>query len=420
MTSYDPSVPPDPAAWRALDEATALALVSRHHRSAQCEHPSAPNPRLHAAIHVIVENQAALGPATPVAATLARLVREGLSRHEAVHAVGSVEAEGIHRLLRGDEPAGEAASILDAERLERLTAESWLQSAEDDADNAVPDDLQPKDLKDYDDDDLIELLFNAEDRLPRKFVDEALARSVALTPAFIAVVIDPRNWGAPLPAWWAPVHATFLLGAIDDAVADAALFSAMRDAEKWNYDWICQEIPSILGRRGQRVRDGLRRIIQDRGESNPLRATALRALAATTLVDHEGADAVFGSIGRVFADTSEDFWLRGDAGDVLLDFQVAEYREALAAFARESVKHRKRWELVPFSVDDVERVYGQPRDLQQYQRDWLAFYDAAEIAARQARWAREDEERTRTQIKVGRNDPCPCGSGKKYKKCCLA
>lgn len=22
-------------------------------------------------------------------------------------------------------------------------------------------------------------------------------------------------------------------------------------------------------------------------------------------------------------------------------------------------------------------------------------------------------------IKIGRNDPCPCGSGKKYKKCCL-
>jgi tetratricopeptide (TPR) repeat protein len=22
-------------------------------------------------------------------------------------------------------------------------------------------------------------------------------------------------------------------------------------------------------------------------------------------------------------------------------------------------------------------------------------------------------------VKIGRNDPCPCGSGKKYKKCCL-
>ena len=26
----------------------------------------------------------------------------------------------------------------------------------------------------------------------------------------------------------------------------------------------------------------------------------------------------------------------------------------------------------------------------------------------------------RTAPKVGRNDPCPCGSGKKYKKCCAA
>jgi preprotein translocase subunit SecA len=26
----------------------------------------------------------------------------------------------------------------------------------------------------------------------------------------------------------------------------------------------------------------------------------------------------------------------------------------------------------------------------------------------------------RSDKKVGRNDPCPCGSGKKYKKCCAA
>ena len=25
----------------------------------------------------------------------------------------------------------------------------------------------------------------------------------------------------------------------------------------------------------------------------------------------------------------------------------------------------------------------------------------------------------RSQPKVNRNDPCPCGSGKKYKKCCI-
>jgi len=26
----------------------------------------------------------------------------------------------------------------------------------------------------------------------------------------------------------------------------------------------------------------------------------------------------------------------------------------------------------------------------------------------------------RKEKKIGRNDPCPCGSGKKYKKCCGA
>jgi uncharacterized protein YecA (UPF0149 family) len=28
--------------------------------------------------------------------------------------------------------------------------------------------------------------------------------------------------------------------------------------------------------------------------------------------------------------------------------------------------------------------------------------------------------RPRATAKIGRNDPCPCGSGRKYKKCCLA
>ena len=32
--------------------------------------------------------------------------------------------------------------------------------------------------------------------------------------------------------------------------------------------------------------------------------------------------------------------------------------------------------------------------------------------------ASEEDEADDTQGKVGRNEPCPCGSGKKFKKCC--
>lgn len=39
--------------------------------------------------------------------------------------------------------------------------------------------------------------------------------------------------------------------------------------------------------------------------------------------------------------------------------------------------------------------------------------------ARIARQAGTATATTRKQPKIGRNDPCPCGSGKKFKHCCL-
>ena len=42
--------------------------------------------------------------------------------------------------------------------------------------------------------------------------------------------------------------------------------------------------------------------------------------------------------------------------------------------------------------------------------------DAAGRRRGRSRGAKQ-ETVVRTQPKVGRNDPCPCGSGKKYKKC---
>jgi preprotein translocase subunit SecA len=52
---------------------------------------------------------------------------------------------------------------------------------------------------------------------------------------------------------------------------------------------------------------------------------------------------------------------------------------------------------------------------------------AAETPPPEPRWreihgdagAASSSARVTASSKVGRNDPCPCGSGKKYKKCCL-
>ena len=53
-----------------------------------------------------------------------------------------------------------------------------------------------------------------------------------------------------------------------------------------------------------------------------------------------------------------------------------------------------------FFDDEDERFYNEPDD--DFQMPWIP-QQPVEVGA-----------------KVGRNDPCPCGSGKKYKKCCMS
>ena len=54
-----------------------------------------------------------------------------------------------------------------------------------------------------------------------------------------------------------------------------------------------------------------------------------------------------------------------------------------------------------------------------------AHHELASFRREQERWVFVNGQMNpkgppRRVVKVGRNDPCPCGSGKKYKKCCGA
>ncbi len=71
-------------------------------------------------------------------------------------------------------------------------------------------------------------------------------------------------------------------------------------------------------------------------------------------------------------------------------------------------------------VYDTEKLY---KNMVAAKADWLyelpqwkKIYSEEELK----RLYKEQKESTtiRKEKKVGRNDPCPCGSGKKYKKCC--
>jgi hypothetical protein len=129
IDSYDPLVAPDPVQWLMLDEQERIDLVLAYHRRAGLR---APGEELHATIHVIVENQIA-DDELPVSRKARRLMSEGLDRHDAIHAIGSVLAGHIYELTR-EVKSGKPQSDQDPNKayfaeLERLTAKSWRRSA---------------------------------------------------------------------------------------------------------------------------------------------------------------------------------------------------------------------------------------------------------------------------------------------------
>ena len=122
MDLYDPDTPPVPADWLQTDEGERIELVSAYHRDRKVK---LPNSQLHAVIHVVVENQLALGDEV-VLRTLARLQAEGLGRHDALHAIGSVLAEDLYALMRTTDDT-KGGNIYDRylKRLQNLDAKNW-------------------------------------------------------------------------------------------------------------------------------------------------------------------------------------------------------------------------------------------------------------------------------------------------------
>lgn len=126
MHRYDPLQAPDAREWSEMDEQERIRLVEQYHRRAGVR---LPNATAHAVIHAVIESQIALGDELPVRRTLQRLMAEGLDRHDALHAIGSVLAGHMHDLLTRPDTVSKAdPNEAYYAALERLTAEDWLQS----------------------------------------------------------------------------------------------------------------------------------------------------------------------------------------------------------------------------------------------------------------------------------------------------
>ena len=289
--------------------------------------------------------------------------------------------------------------------------------------------------------ELLEKMVEDEDRVPRNVIDELARRGTQTLRILQARLQSDGFWSEEGMdgQWWLRLHAIMILGLLPDEEAGRLLVMAMRrmcEEEDENLQgWLSGYWPALFRNKPESVSEPLRALCEDRSLDWYMRVNAAEPVIAAA--EHKGAAALnvaLDWLARLVADEKEDWDLRLCAANTLLDFPRASYRPVLEALAA-----RQKKPDVHFTNADIEEAYVAGRD----KLDWLRFgnpwqfYTPAAIAARQARWVREDAEREqrraggremyfddeafppyiRLEPKIGRNDPCPCGSGKKFKKC---
>jgi hypothetical protein len=291
----------------------------------------------------------------------------------------------------------------------------------------------------FDADALIDLLVADEDRVPRNAIDVA---SRLGEPMISALRERLRGaWDLPVSRgeWWLRLHAAMILGLMERESAGSLLVEFMRRMAEADddalQDWLAGEWPAFFANKPPSVLDAVRDLCLDRRSDWYVRANALEVVVAVAArQDPDTLESTLAWIADNAADERERPEMRPWWCHALLDYPREQYRPLLESLAAS--------EPVPgaaFDAEDIRRAYaGDPEHGPSHLgKDPWRFYTPESIRERQDRWAREVDEDdgeadesddalativepyVRELPKVGRNDPCPCGSGRKFKKCCL-
>jgi hypothetical protein len=311
--------------------------------------------------------------------------------------------------------------------------------------------------------ELIDLLFKEEDHVSAAHIQELVRRGAEVLPRLREILQNEDYWYEGQGGdFWIIYHAITVLGLAGKPEDLSFLLSKLMDAFYADNHWVIQILPAVFERFGEPAIEPLMNfIVQERGSYKDnqdyaqARYKSAAALARLARAHPSQRERIFNFLSAFYADPQEDDALfLSFAADSLIYLDRKRGLAALrAAYDRKAVSKNLIGSYGEFvaSLDNPEYHH-----LREFELDLLDFYQPKAIAERQRRWKEEaanpeqlywepgtpppvnapapwqleDAEpevpsgyevaKTGSVInpgKIGRNDPCPCGSGKKYKKC---
>lgn len=264
----------------------------------------------------------------------------------------------------------------------------------------------------------------------RALVPTRLATFAALTAT------DPADNSVKAAFWW-----MYVAAAVRASGTHASIVTLFHIPEKFNYvrwgDLSTEDAKVIFADTFEGDLEPLRRLVADERASEWNRQAALRAMLRLVDEDRLDRDVLFSLLTELLEDVLRRRWdLRldggteastefGDLRDLathFADVAVFEFKEprlvplvrrvVAARLWNQNVAHLDELEQALTGLDPFprERAASIPLNVWKHVSWWACFKPLEKGSTpRPARGG-----------KVGRNDPCPCGSGKKFKKCCGA
>ena len=302
--------------------------------------------------------------------------------------------------------------------------------------------------------DLTDILIENLDYAPRNVIDACARHGDAMTEHLHQMHEDDFLWkdNEDEPEeitdgkWWLRLHAVMILGLIPSEQAGLLLVELMRrmslEDDDNLQDWLAGFWCAQFANKPDSVLPALRTLCDDRNMDWYMRANAVDPLiAAASRQGGEALEQTLAWLATNSADESEDWEYRLTSAALLLHFPRPQYRKLLDELAA----LQSGWDM-HFDKRSIDQAYAGKFSAPEWERfkNPLQFYEPDAITKRQLRWQDEDEREKqrilsgvadypntlydpyydhepyiRPEPKIGRNDPCPCGSGKKYKKCCM-
>lgn len=212
---------------------------------------------------------------------------------------------------------------------------------------------------------------------------------------------------------WAPMHAWRALGQMRAGEAVLPLLAFVEEAD--DDETADVELPVVFGMIGQPAFAPLVAFLEDRSHTEFAASTALFGIKEIAERHPACRAECIGALTRMLEPgAGRDPMLAGFAVSALIDLKAVETIDAIRdAFRRDAVDIS-----VSGDVEDAEIALG----VRKARSTPAPRYAALPIGSTRrpgAEGVPSPAGMPLRSVKVGRNDPCPCGSGKKYKKCCL-